>query len=817
MIPRQRLLTVAVATTVLWGTFSHIRLSGQNQSAARPREASVRAASVPTQQALLDRFCLSCHNQKLKLGGLALDTMSLSAIGTGTDTWEKVVRKMRAGLMPPAGRPRPDAVAYDGFASWLESELDRAAAANPNPGRTEVFHRLNLAEYQNAIRDLLSLQMDVTSLLPADDASYGFDNMAGVLKVNESLMDRYVLAAQRISRAAVGAAPPSVVVDEFRLSDEQPQYERVEELPFGTRGGTVIHYNFPRDGTYTISTELRRVVEFTEPHELEVTVDGERVRLFTIQASRRRGSYDDGGENGDLEVRVPIKAGLRDVGVTFIEPPSTLFVKEGFRKRFQKPYIYDAAAVPIYEPFVEKVVIAGPFGPSQPGDTASRRAIFSCQPALRSDEARCTKTILARLSRRAYRRPVTDADLQPLLTFAADARAEEGFEAGVETGVRALLMSPQFLFRIEADPANVGPSTNYLISDLELASRLSFFLWSSIPDEPLLTVAAQGALRHPGVLEQQVRRMMADPRSKAFVRNFAGQWLQLRNVDAMRPFAANFPDFDEGLRQSFRRETELFVESIFREDRAAIELLTADYTFLNARLALHYGVPGIQGSHFRRVTYPDSRRRGLLGQGSILLVTSHATRTSPVLRGKWVLNNILGTPPPPPPPNVPPLAEKKGDAAGRPLSVRERMAQHRSNPACAACHSMIDPVGFALENFDAVGRWRDLDEYLNPVDASGTLPDGSRFDGLAQFRAGLVGNPTRIVRPLTEKLLTYALGRGLEPYDMPAVRAIAAGAALRDYRAQTLVVGIVKSQPFQMRRSPASPAHMSAARLEPSQ
>jgi hypothetical protein len=508
-----------------------------------------------------------------------------------------------------------------------------------------------------------------------------------------------------------------------------------------------------------------------------------------------------GEDANEFEVRVSIKAGQHAVGVTFLNQPAIEYVKEGFRQRFEKPFSYDASVMPVYAPFVQKVTITGPFDSAGPGDTPSRRAIFVCRPTRPQFETGCAETILSTLVRRAYRRPVTTADLSGLVKFFEQGRRTEGFEGGVEVALRALLVSPEFLFRAEADPPHIEPEANFRITDLELASRLSFFLWSSIPDDTLLNLARHGKLRDPSVLDKQVRRMLADERSKALVTNLVGQWLQLRNLEAARPSSALFPDFDESLRQSLLRETELFFDSILRENRSAMELLTADYTFLNERLGRHYGVPNISGSHFRRVTLSDPNRRGLLGQGSILLVTSHAIRTSPVLRGKWILANILGTPPPPPPPNVPALEERKIGGTAVAMSVRERMAAHRRNPVCANCHAMIDPAGFALENFDAIGRWRTVDESFNPIDASGTLPDGTKFSGPVEFREALTKHPERFVRTVTERLLTYALGRGMEYYDMPAVRRIERMAAVDDYRLSTLIAGVVASQPFQMRRS----------------
>ena len=790
--------------------------------------------SSASARATLDRYCVSCHNQRLETAGLTLDTMDLADVSDAAEIWEKVVSKLRAGTMPPPGRPRPDQPTYDGLRTWLEVELDAAAAKQLDPGRTETFHRLSRTEYRNGIRDLLALDVDVTSLLPADDVSYGFDNIAGILKLNQTNLERYLAAARKVSGLAVRSSTPPLSGITFSILPEFPQYERVDGLPFGTRGGALIRYDFPVDGEYTITTTLlcfntRGGDEncadgssgFPDPHHLEISVDGERVQLFTLEPRPRRERYGDVArsdltyaEQERWEVRVPVKAGPREVGVTFVKNPSVETVQRTYRLPFTKPILYRGSdrAMQITAPHVSKVTITGPFEPGRPGDTPSRQTIFVCRPASRSDEADCASSIVSRLARLAYRRPVTNADVQDLLRFYDQARTEGlDFEAGIERSLQALLVSPDFLFRIERDPADIAPATVYRISDLELASRLSFFLWSRIPDDELLDVAARGELRDPAVFERQVRRMLADTRSEALTSNFAEQWLQLRALGAVGPNESLFPNFDEALREAFERETELFIGSIMREDRSVLDLLTADYTFVNARLALHYGIPSVQGSHFRRVTLsPDSPRRGLLGHGSILTVTSHPTRTSPVKRGKWILDTLLGTPPPPPLPNVPPLEETQGNAKA--LSVRERMAVHRRAPVCASCHATIDPLGFALESFDAVGRFRLVDLDTNaPVDASGVLPDGTKFGGLAEFRAALVNHPERFVTTLVQKLMTYALGRGVEYYDMPAARGIVREAARSEYRFSSLILGIVNSVPFQMRRSAAPVEELSAA------
>ena len=759
--------------------------------------------------ALLKRYCQGCHNGRVLAGRLALDTLDVAAVGTEAAAWEKVVRKLRAGVMPPAGMPRPDEPALDRFVSYLETALDAAAAAHPNPGRTEALHRLNRTEYRHAIRDLLALDIDVADFLPADSASYGFDNIAGALTVSQSLLERYLAAARTISRLAVGSPLPAVDAATYRLSPSLPQHERVEALPFGTRGGTLISHFFPLNGEYDLRVEVSGASRLRETHELEITLDARPVKRFTL-APRGAGGADDAGK---LAVRLPIDAGPREVGVTFIKKPTALV--EGLREPLPNPRFDGGPGGPL--PTVASVTITGPFDPAGPGDTPSRRRIFVCQPAGADEEAPCARRILAGLSRRAYRGLGPASAVDELMAFYRETRDEGGsFEAGVEAALRSLLMSPHFLFRIAIDPAadlraSRAPGADdrdarvYRLSDLELASRLSFFLWSSIPDEELLAAAERGALRDAAVLERQVRRMLADPRSEALTTSFAGQWLQLRNLDMQRPGDPYSLAFDEALRQGLRRETELLFDSAVREDRSVLELLTADYTFLNERVALHYGIPHVQGSHFRRVALPaDSPRRGLLGHGSILTLTSHAIRTSPVLRGKWLLNTVLGTPPPDPPPNVPALADERTQA--RVQTIRERMAQHRANPSCAACHSLIDPAGFALENFDAIGRWRTVDESFNPIDTTGALPDGTTFDGVAELRAALVRRPERFVTTAVERLLTYALGRGLEHDDMPTVRGIVRAAAADGFRFQAVLLGIVRSYPFQMRSLDPPPA-----------
>ena len=766
-----------------------------------PAAAPERASEIAGHGALLRRYCLTCHTQRLMERGtvpVELESADLESVPAQAEIWEKVIRKVRTGTMPPLGRPRPDAAAADRLAAWLETEIDRAAAASPNPGRTVPLHRLNRTEYQNAVRDLLDLDVDAAALVPADDQSYGFDNIAGVLKVSPTLLERYMNAARHISRLAVGASPMAPAGETFRIVSDLSQYGHQDGLPFGTRGGLSVSYNFPRDGEYDIELamlDLFAGAPIREPHQLEVSVDGERVALFPlapVDPDRDQGAaYNTGPE--DLRVRVPVTAGPRTVTATFIRKTGAL--AESLRQPFDRPH--GEGDYLLYAPHLGTLTITGPFEETGIADTPTRRRIFVCQPGNAAEEAPCARQILSALARRAYRRPVTGRDLAPLVDFYEEGRRAGGFEAGVERALRALLVSPDFLFRVVSDPPGAEPGTPYRLSGLELASRISFFLWSSLPDDELLEVAEAGGLEDPAVVEAQVRRMLADPRSEALARNFAGQWLRLRNISGALPSDVLFPDFGESLRQDFVRETELFFDSILREGRSVIDLLTADHTFLNERLARHYGIPGVYGSDFRRVSLTDGNRRGLLGQGSILTVTSYPDRTSPVGRGKWVLENVLGTPPPPPPPNVPEL--EPAEDTGRVLAMRERMEQHRENPVCASCHRVMDPLGLALENFDAIGRWRGHMPGGSAIDASGTMPDGTGFDGPAELRGLLVRDREQFATVVTEKLLIYALGRGIEYYDPPAVRQIVRGSAADDYGLASLVVGVVRSTPFRMR------------------
>jgi hypothetical protein len=789
--------------------------SGQVHAGAAGQQTA--AGSVTPQRTLLDRYCVTCHNQRLRIAELTLDNVDVTDVGAHPEIWEKVVRKLRAGAMPPAPRPRPDDAAYETFTTWLETELDQAAAARPDPGRTDTFHRLNRSEYHNVIRDLLALEVDVAALLPADDGSYGFDNIAGVLGISPTLLERYLSAAKKISRVAVGRPAPSPTAETFRLATDLTQDTRVDGLPFGTRGGTRFEFTFPEDAEYAFRVRLGRdasgtLKTFDTPHQVEVSLDGEPLQTFVVGApppdgvERRSPEYREHVARQRVidegwEVRVPVRAGPHTVQVTFHQ--KTTAYAETLRQPFLRPYTSITGGDTRYQPYIGSVTIAGPFeasGARPVDETPSRRRIFVCQPTIgdTAAEASCARRVFSTLARRAYRRPVTERDLDVLLDFYTEGHADGGFEAGIELGLRRLLASPEFLFRIERDPVGLEPGSPYRINDLELASRLSFFLWSSLPDDELLAAAIDGSLHRPDVLEAQSRRMLADTRAYALVENFAGQWLYLRNVPALTPDEDRFPDFGEALRQAFRRETELFFESILREDRSVLEFLDADYTFVNERLARHYDIPNVYGSHFRRITLPDDTRRGLLGQGSILAATAYPTRTSPVLRGKWVLENLLGTPPPLPPPNVPSLEETS--EAGQTLSMREAMEQHRANPVCASCHRLMDPPGFALEEFDAVGRYRTRNESNAPIDASGVLPDGTAFEGVAGLRKALLGRPILFVTTLTEKLLTYAVGRGVEYHDAPAIRAITREAARDGHRRfSSLILGVINSPPFQMR------------------
>jgi len=728
--------------------------------------AAAAAHAQSPERALLDRYCITCHNSKAQTAGLTLDKLDPARAGEQSETWEKVVRKVRAGMMPPSGMPRPDRAALDAFATKIESTLD--SAAKPNPG-TAGLHRLNRTEYANAIRDLLALDVDVSTLLPADDSSEGFDNIADALAISPALVERYAGAAVKISKLAVGnpLISPSTVT--YRAPADFAQTEHVEGLPLGTRGGILVHHNFPLDGEYSIKIRTRSAgigVGGVGPagEELELSLNGARIQLTASTT---------------IDLKIPITAGPQTLGAAYV--------------RQSPPGADDLWQTYAGNSSVQSIAITGPLSPSGPGETPSRRRIFVCQPASSAEEMPCARKIIGALAARAYRQPPSAADLDTLMSFDQTGQKAGGFEAGIEQALSRVLVDPKFVFRIEREPANVRPGSIYRVSDLELASRLSFFLWSSVPDDELLEVARKGKLHEPAVLEQQTHRMLADPRSESLATNFGGQWLYLRELKNARPETRAFND---NLRQAFRRETELLLLSIIREDRNVVDLLNADYTFVDETLARHYGIPNVRGSRFRRVPITNDARRGLLGQGSFLLVTSVANRTSPVARGKWILENLLGVPPPLPPPNVPPLKENEG--ATQPVSLRARMEQHRNNAVCSACHKIMDPIGFSLENFDLVGRWR-TEESGTRIDASGQLVDGTKLDGASSLRQALLARSDVFVTTMTEKLLTYASGRALKYYDMPAVRSITREAARNNNRYSSLILGIVRSDPFQMR------------------
>jgi cytochrome c551/c552 len=730
--------------------------------------AQTQSTQTPGEQALLNRYCITCHNEKAKTAGLMLDKLDFAHPGKDAETWEKAVRKIRAGMMPPGGAPRPDRATMDAFAEKLEAELDRAAAANPNPGFTGL-HRLNRTEYANAVRDLLALDIDAATLLPADDSSEGFDNIADALAVSPALVERYTAAATKVSRMAVGNILTNAFTTTYRVPGDLSQTEHIDGLPLGTRGGILVHHNFPLDAEYDIKVRARSGGIGVggigvSGEELEVTINGERVKVAS---------------GTTVDVHAKLKAGPQTVGAAYLRrsPP-------GADDLWQ---IYAASNV------VSSVAITGPLNPTGLGDTPARRRIFVCRPASEANEDACARKIVATLAQRAYRQPASTLDVDTLLSFYRDGRKNGGFDAGIEQAVSRILADPRFVFRFEREPVNVPAGRAYRMSDLELASRLSFFVWSSIPDDELLDLAIQNKLHDPTVLEAQTRRMLKDPRSETLVTDFGDQWLYLRELKNQRPEAK---EFNDNLRQSFRRETELLLDSILREDRSVIDLLNADYTFVDEALAKHYGIPDVRGTRFRRVAIQDENRRGLLGQSSFLLVTSVANRTSPVARGKWVLENLMGTPAPLPPPNVPPL--DTDGSAPQAASVRQRMEQHRKNPTCAACHTIMDPIGFSLENFDLIGRYRASDGGV-PIDASGHLVDGTKLDGPSSLRLALLSRSDVFVRTMTEKLLTYGTGRALKYYDMPVVRSIARDAARNDNRFSSLIVGIVKSDPFQMR------------------
>ncbi|MEP7310852.1 MAG: DUF1592 domain-containing protein [Acidobacteriota bacterium] len=802
---RVRVMTAALWMALTLGAAPQAAAPQAAAPGAGPQQPAVANPSTQS-RAVVDKYCVTCHNERTKTGGLTLDSLDISSVSGGADVWEKVVRKVRVGMMPPQGAPRPDPETAHALVSYLTTALDRASAAKPNPGRG-LIHRLNRVEYANAIRDLFVLDVDTSSMLPPDDAAYGFDNIADALGMSPILLERYLTAADKITSLAVGDPETQTAGQTFRIRQDASQDTHIEGLPVGTTGGILANVTLPLDGEYTFGIRLFRtnlgVVRGLEyAHQLEFTVDGERVHLSGIGGDEDfKANLKNMTKAGDdvekrAAFRMPLKAGPHTITVAFLERTTAV------NPLRLQPFIRSSNDTldTIGHPHLDTFTLTGPFNPTGPGDTPSRRQIFFCRPSKPADEEACARRIITTFAGRAYRGMTGPGDIERLMEFYQTGRKGGSFERGIQMALDRTLASPKFIFRVERDPAGLAPGTAYRVSDLELASRLSFFLWSSIPDDQLLQVARQGTLHTPAVLNQQVRRMLSDPKSQSLVDNFAGQWLYLRNLKNLQPNSNEFPDFDHNLRTALETETELFFQSIMREDRNVLDLMTADYTFLNERLAQHYGVPGVKGSHFRRVTLADDARKGLLGKGAILMVTSHADRTSPVVRGKWILDNLLNAPPPPPPPVVPPLNES-AIREGKVLTMRERMEEHRKNPVCAACHKLMDPIGLSMENFDAVGAWRTRDGGTlgSPIDASGELLDGTKVNGVVTLRQALVRNPEIFVGTVTEKLLTYALGRGLGYYDMPTVRAIVRDAAAHDNRFSSIVLGIVNSMPFQKR------------------
>ena len=798
------------------GLLAVAAVSGQGpQQRTAPQLAPPVNAAAP--RAALDKYCVGCHNARLKTGGLALDQLDLSRLADQAEVAEKVALRLRSGMMPPPNSPRPDRSTRDALITWMENELDRHAATSlAAPG----IHRLNRTEYQNVIRDLIGLKIDPARLLPSDNSTHGFDNIAGALTMSPALMEAYLSAASKISRLAM-ASNTAPTHAEFNVSDDATQNYHVEGLPFGTRGGTLIEHEFPADGEYVF-----RIVPVFEGNmgqandpfgqildeRLAVTIDGQQVRLFDWDKEMRGAP-----RSGVPTPAIRVKAGLHRVGVTFLA--NNYAPDNNINDVFLRATI-ETGGIPgyLFFPHVGKVKIEGPLNGGRASDTPSRRKIFVCQPAAGASprqEERCARTIVSTLARRAFRRPVTPADLGMLMAFYASGRRAGTFDDGIEKALRRVLADPEFVYRREVAPATVRAGGTYRISDLALASRLSFFLWSSIPDEELLALAEQKRLREPATLEKQVRRMVADPKSAELIDNFAGQWLDLRALDTIAPNPSVYPDFDDNLRDAFRREVELLFETIVHEDRSVLDLLTADYTFVDERLARHYGIANVYGSRFRRVSLGADfdMRRGLLGKGALMSVTSQATRTSPVTRGKRFLEIFLGVSPPQPPPNVPlikpPVQDMTGNA--KEPTMRERMKMHLVNPSCASCHSLFEPIGLALENFDGIGAWRLKDEG-EPIDPAGVLANGTRIDGVGSLRDLLTLNSEQFVRVMTEKLLIYALGRGVEHQDMPLVRSIARDAAGGSYRFSTLVLGVVKSAPFQNNVKGAEIAQQTAAR-----
>src|SRR5579863_4014373 len=786
--------------TVLGCVISYRPATGQSTLARQPTPA--QKPSALAERALLDQYCVTCHDDEQKTGGLSLQRLDLATVGDHPELWEKVVRKLRAGLMPPAGMKRPPLPEYEGLRDWLESEIDRKAATRSNSGSV-ILHRLNRTEYANAIRDLLDLQIDVSTLLPADDSARGFDNVAGSLTISPTLLEAYTNAATRIARTAVGfwKSPTEAA---YIAPGDTSQNQHIEGLPFGTRGGMAVRYSFPSDGEYKFTVQNFGLGKFIPGEKLEFLVDNEVVDMRDY-VGVGLSSNNSSDRDGTIDVTVPVKAGSRMVGVTFLATnyrPSLDLIRQYERKSLEDNGIPQLE----YYPAVGILRIRGPFNPTRPQDSRSLRKVLTCHPSNADQEVACSQEILTTLMRHAYRRPVTPADMEWVRGFYQEGRREGTFQDGIELALRRILTSPQFLVRVEREPANAVPGQPYRITDLELASRLSFMLWSSIPDDELIKVASENKLHTSPVLETQVRRMLADPKADALVQNFGDQLLYLRNLPATSPDGVFYPNWDDELRKGFRRETELLFDSIVKENRSVTELLNADYTFLNERLAKHYGIPNIYGSQFRRVTLglDLAYRRGLLGQGSVLALTWQQNfRTSPVKRGVWVLENILGTPPPEPPPNVPPLEDSKGE--NKVMTLREQMTMHRKNEPCASCHKLMDPIGFALENFDADGGYRTMQggEGGVPLDTSVVLWDGTKVDGPIELRQHLMHYSPQFVRMIVEKLMTFGIGRGMEYQDMPMIRSIVRDADKDNDRFISVLMGIIRSDPFQMRTKEA--------------
>lgn len=801
-IPKKLLLTIGAAAG----------LSAMMVSAQTTATRSSLVPDATASKAVIDKYCITCHNDRLKTGSLSLEKFDFAKLGDHAELAEKIVRKLRAGMMPPTNMPRPDAATREALLGWMEGELDKAAKTHlPPPG----LHRLNRAEYANVIRDLLALQVDTSKFLPSDDSTHGFDNMAGTLTVSPALIEAYLSAAGKISRLAVGnvTAPTQAVYD---APTDVVQTVHVEGLPFNTRGGMLVTHQFPANAEYVIKVSpiagyFKNVLGGITGEQLEVTVDGERVKLFDWDKEIGTGGVGKIGETP----KIPIRAGVHTVAVAFLSTNDApgQEINKAFVRTMNSPGQISGY---LFYPHVGQVQIEGPYAPTGAEESPSRKKIFSCYPTSAADEDRCARQIVSTLARRAFRRPTKTADMNMLMEFFKAGKAEGGFDGGIEAALQRILADTSFIYRQENEAASLRPGSIYTISDIELASRLSFFLWSSMPDDELLNVAEQGRLKTPAVLEQQVRRMIADPRSQALVENFTGQWLNVRGMAAVEPAVNLFPDFDNTLRDSFRREISLFFDSIIREDRSVLDLLTADYTFVNERLAKHYGIPNVYGSNFRRVTLgPDfEMRRGLLGKGALLTVTSQAARTSPVARGKWFLQTFLGVSPPDPPPNVDTtIKEPPPDPTGKKKepTMRQIMEQHHSNPSCNTCHQIFEPLGIGMENYDATGMWR-TEEFGEKIDVTGKFVDGSPINGPASLRAILMNHSDQFVRSTAEKLLTYALGRGVEYEDMPLVRKMVKDSAANNYRFSSLVTAIVTSPPFQKNMKPAADVKTAAVK-----